>query len=86
MVLYLYHLSFNKQRVVENVVEQEIYLLRTDIIVLAKQFAIMNSTKVNAVGSQGVYSRVFESELEEGAMYIDWQIMVYEPKRQKIKV
>lgn len=58
----------------DNFVAQEIVQLITDIGLLTKQFAIVNSENVNIVGSQGAAYRPYESDLEEEAKYIDCEL------------
>lgn len=57
--------SSSKHKVVNDTVAHEGAQLRIKIRVLMNQFAMMNSEKVNAVGTQGKTSRLYDFDLEE---------------------
>lgn len=49
-------------------------LLRNDIGLLTKNFTIVNSKKVNAIGTQGSTSSAYDSGLYEEAKYLDCEL------------
>lgn len=59
--------DFCDHRAVDDTVVQEISQLRNGIGFLVKQFTIVNSEKVNAVGLQGATSITYKSDLKEQA-------------------
>lgn len=61
---------------------QEIAHLRTDIGILIFQFEIMNSEKVNIVGSQGKDSRSYDSDLKEEEKYLDRELAGFRAKKK----
>lgn len=50
---------------------QEVAHLRTEVGLFTKMFTMMNSKKVNKVGSQGKASISYDSDLEENTKYLD---------------
>lgn len=78
--------SSTDHRLVDHNMEQELVQLITEIGLLTQQFTIMNSKKVNAEGALYATFRVYESNLEEEAKYLDREQAGFQVHGKEIEV